>query len=143
MDDESYFTLTHSTINGNKRFYSSNIRNCPAQVLKYSPVTKFEPKILVYYIFSEEGISKPYFVPSGLAINQDVYLKHCIKQRLIPFIEEHHSDDEYIFQPDLASSHYAKKVVEYLREKKVNFVEKEDNPANVPECRPIEDFWSI
>jgi hypothetical protein len=30
----------------------------------------------------------------------------------------------------------------YLREKKVNFVEKSDNPANVPEARPIENLWA-
>jgi hypothetical protein len=26
---------------------------------------------------------------------------------------------------------------------KINFVEKFENPANIPECRPIEIFWSI
>ena len=34
-------------------------------------------------------------------------------------------------------------VTNYLRDKKVKFVEKRDNPPNVPECRPIEDFWNI
>ena len=27
--------------------------------------------------------------------------------------------------------------------KKMHFVEKADNPANLPECRPIKNFWSI
>ena len=31
----------------------------------------------------------------------------------------------------------------YSIDKKINFVEKEDNPQNVPECRPIKDFWAI
>ena len=30
-----------------------------------------------------------------------------------------------------------------MNEKKINFVKREDNPANVSECRPIEDFWSV
>ena len=31
----------------------------------------------------------------------------------------------------------------YLMQPKLNHVDKVDNPANLPECRPIEDFWSI
>ena len=135
MDDESYFTLSHTNINGNGQFYSSDISQTPASV-KYKSVTKFQKKMLVWSCFSEKGISSPYIVPSGLAVNQKVYLEEMIKKRLIPFIEKHHSDGQYIFWPDLASSHYAKSVIEYLREKKVNFVEKEDNPANVQ--KPIQ-----
>ena len=28
-------------------------------------------------------------------------------------------------------------------ENRINHVDKANNPANLPECRPIEDFWSI
>ena len=142
MDDESYFTLAHTSINGNDRFYTSDFDSTPASV-KYTQTEKFKKKLLVYVCFSEKGIAKPYFIPSGLAVNQTIYLEECIKKTLIPFIEQHHSDGKYVFWPDLASSHYAKSVIAYLREKKVNFVEKIDNPANLPECRPIENFWSI
>ena len=71
---------------------------------------------------------------------KNTYFNECIVQRLIPFIKRFHSDGQYVFWPDLASFHYAKTVIEYFRDKKVNFVEKEDNPPNVPECRPIEDL---
>lgn len=142
VDDECYFTLAHSTINGNDNFYSSNAAQSPPSV-KYQEKAKFEQKILLWICASEKGLSKPYFVPSGLAVNQNTYLEKCVKKRLVPFIEEHHSDGEYLFWPDQASSHYAKKVIEYFRENGIKFVEKEDNPPNLPECRPIEDFWSI
>jgi len=142
MDDESYFTLKHSTINGNNNFYSSNVSETPASV-KYDPRSKFENKLLVWMCWSNKGVSKPYFVPSGTAINQNIYLKECLIDKCIPFIESFHSDGQYVFWPDLASSHYANSVTNYLRDKKVKFVEKRDNPPNVPECRPIEDFWSI
>ena len=61
----------------------------------------------------------------------------------MPFITKYHSDNNYMFWPDLASSHYAKTVLNYLRAKNVNFVKKDQNPPNVPECRPIENFWGI
>ena len=47
FDDESYFTLSHSTINGNDTFYSSDITKTPASV-KYNPVKKYERKLLVW-----------------------------------------------------------------------------------------------
>lgn len=141
LDDETYFTLSHATINGNQFFYTSDISTCPNNI-KFSPKAKFEPKILLWIAISPKGISKPFIAPSGLAINQDVYIKECIVKRLIPFIKQNHRDGHYVFWPDLASSHYAMKVQNEMRRQNVNFVEKEDNPANVPEARPIEDFWS-
>uniref|UniRef100_A0A915ITQ1 SNF2 N-terminal domain-containing protein n=1 Tax=Romanomermis culicivorax TaxID=13658 RepID=A0A915ITQ1_ROMCU len=51
----------------------------------------------------------------------------CIIKRLIPFIEKYHSDNNYVFWPDLASSH-AKPAVSHLRENGIIFVDKSDNP---------------
>jgi hypothetical protein len=76
----------------------------------------------------------------AVAINQETYLEECLVQRLLPFIEKHHDDGNYIFWPDLASSHYAKQVVSWMEEN-VNFVSKDLNPPNVPQARPIEKFW--
>ena len=59
------------------------------------------------------------------------------------FIQEHHRDEKYVFWPDLASSHYAKMVINWLEEKKIPIVPKAMNPANLPEARTIEDFWAI
>lgn len=142
LDDESYFTLTHSTINGNSNFYSSNVSVTPSSV-KYKQKAKYEDKLLVYICMSEKGVSRPYFVPSGLAINQNIYLEECIKKRVIPFINEYHSNGQYLFWADLASSHYANSILNHLQENNISYVTKEDNPPNLPECRPIEDFWSI
>jgi hypothetical protein len=61
---------------------------------------------------------------------------------LVPFIREKYSDGNYVFWPDLASSHYAKTVVATFNDENINFVPKDMNPANCPEVRPIEDFWA-
>ena len=104
---------------------------------------KFEKNLLVWVAISPRGMSQSFIAPSGLSVNQDVYLNECVKKRLIPYIEKYHSDNNYVFWPDLASSQYANSVLTWLREKNVTFVEKEDNPPCVPELRPIENFWSI
>ena len=59
----------------------------------------------------------------------------------MPFIRQYHTDIIYLFCPDQARAHYAKSVMNYLNEN--NFPRKNGNPVNVPECRPIENFWTI
>ena len=49
LDDEFYFTLTHSHINGNDNFYSSNVE-LTANDVKFKTKGKFEDKLLVYVI---------------------------------------------------------------------------------------------
>ena len=88
LDDESYFTLSHSTINGNNIFYTSDIAVTSASV-KYNPVKKFEQKLLVWLCISDKGISAPIFRKSGMAVNKRVYIE-CIKHGVIPFIKKHH-----------------------------------------------------
>jgi hypothetical protein len=131
LDDESYFTLDHSAQPGNNIFYSSNVNLTPDNV-KYKFQEKYPEKLLVYLAISPKGVSKPFFVPSGLAVNQKVYLESCVKKVLEPFIRKHYKQGKYVFWPDLASSHYAYTVQDYLKEKNINFVPKWLNPANVP-----------
>ena len=45
--------------------------------------------------------------------------------------------------PDLVSAHYAKTTLNWLAEKGINFVEKNINPPNCPQFRPIERYWAI
>lgn len=142
LDDESYFTLSHSTMAGNDIFYSSDVSATHPNV-KMKKKKKFEAKLLVWMAISKKGISEVFICPSGNAINQQIYKVQCLERRLLPFIQKHHSQDEIIFWPDLASSHYATSVCDFLMEQNVPFVEKYENPANLPECRPIEQLWSI
>ena len=63
---------------------------------------------------SSKGLSKIYMRPSGMAINQDVYLTECIQKRLVPFIQNNNRHDQYVFWPDMASSHYAASVTKWM-----------------------------
>lgn len=141
LDDESYFTLGNTTLSGNDGFYSNDVSATPSNV-KFAMKRKFEEKVLVSLIISPKGVSKPLMLKSGLAINKTRYMK-ALRTRLLPFINEHHKNGDYLFWPDLASSHYANEVIDFLDRENVNYVPKVKNPPNVPEARPIEDFWAI
>ncbi len=140
LDDEKYFTLSAPQMPGNESFYSSDPSSAPPSIkLKFKK--KFEPKVMLYIAISPRGISKPYFQKGGLAVNQKIYEEECLKKKLIPFIKKCHSDGKYVFWPDKASSHYAKKTIEFLNKESIPFVPKDHNPTNLPQCRPIEDFF--
>ena len=111
--------------------------------MKYYDKAKYEAKILVWVAISPAGISSSFILPSKMAINQEVYLEECLKKRLLPFVKKYHSTGNYVFWPDLASSHYANSVQEWLVESKIPYIPKKMNIANVPEIRPIEDFWAF
>jgi hypothetical protein len=138
MDDESYFTLDGSDSNGNDHYYSYEGLDVPESVrFKFS--TKFPSKVLVWLALSEKGFSQPYIAKSKNAINAEIYIKECVS-RLNKFINKHHNDGNYVFWPDLASSHYANATLLEYERLNIKFVPKSSNPPNVPQLRPIEIF---
>ena len=69
LDDESYFTKTHSNNNGTDNFYSDNIDFAQANV-KFRRKHKYdEKKLLVWIAMSPRGISEPFILASGNAVD--------------------------------------------------------------------------
>lgn len=141
IDDETYLTLDGSD-NYNAYYYSQDGVEASDSV-KYKFITKFSQKVLVWAALSSRGLSQAFITKSGNSINSQIYIKECIKKRLTKFIDKHHSDGNFIFWPDLASSHYSKQTLEELKRLKINVVPKDSNPPNVPQVRPIEHYWAI
>ena len=73
MDDESYFTLSDSTLSGNGTFYSNDRTLTPYDDKHYDKL-KYELIVLVWLFISTKGFSRVHIRPSGMAINQKVYL---------------------------------------------------------------------
>lgn len=114
-----------------------------AMVKKFASKEKFDPKVLVWIAISLKGVSVPYIRPIGApVVNSDVYIAECLP-KLKKIIDEHHSQDEYIFWPDLARCHYSKKTLAWLSGQNILVVPQEDKPPIVPQARPIENFWAL
>ena len=97
LDDEKYFCFKGDEMPGNAGYYTDDKEKCPENI-RFAGKEKFPIKILVWIAVSERWISVPLFRPStSVAISSDVYINECLKQRLIPFIEKHHKDLNYIF----------------------------------------------
>lgn len=137
VDDEKYFTLSGTQ---NDSYYARSAAEAPENV-KFKQCVKYEKKLLVYLAASERGISEPFFAKTGLAVDSATYVHDCLERTLLPFLRQHHADNNYVFWPDKASSHYSNLAIEFMRTNAINFVEKAHNPTNLPQCRPIEDLW--
>lgn len=142
MDDESYFPKDPSQVAGRQYYHTAN-KNSIDRNLKVKPKMKFAEKYLVWQAISSDGKRSEPFILDRQAMNQDVYLKDCIEKRLIPFIRKYYSTDAVIFWPDLASAHYANRVLERLEQEGVEVIAKKKNPPNLPQARGIERYWAL
>ena len=141
LDDEKYFTFS-GNFPENNRYYSSDTSSAPENI-KFIQKQKFEPHLLVWLAISSRGISDPYIHRSKIAIREEIYLKQCIRAHLLPFIKNYHQNDDTLFWPDLASSHYAYSALRCLESNNLPYVRRNQNPSNVPQCRPIEKIWAL
>lgn len=140
MDDEKYFCYNGDQMPGSAYYYTDNKENCPDSI-RFAGKEKFPGKVLVWVAISSRGISKPLFRPSkSEAVDSNIYINQCLEERLLPFIHEYHSDSNYVFWPDLAGCHYSNRTVAWMNEN-IKFVPKALNPPNIPQARPIENFW--
>jgi hypothetical protein len=94
-------------IPANTGFWTKN-KDMALNYVEYKSKAKFEPNILVWLVISQYGVSTRFIsLSKGKAVDADVYVKEFMLQ-LKKFIQKH-PNDQIIFWPHLASSHYAKK----------------------------------
>jgi transposase len=140
MDDEAYFKLKGDYLPGNDHFFTSDIDATPFDV-KYRTEKKFPVQLMVWVCVSEDAISEPVFLERPNSVNGQFYRQHCVSDKLVRFICQHHQDDDIIFWPDLASAHYSNETLQLLQSLNIPYVDKSCNPPNIPHCRPVENFW--
>ncbi|XP_065658682.1 uncharacterized protein LOC136083205 [Hydra vulgaris] len=140
IDDEKYFCFARDNMPGNSGYYTNNKKTCPESVL-FIGKEKFPKKLLMWKAISDRCMSVVLVRTSkAVAINSSIYINECLEKRLLPFIHKYHGDFNYLFWPDLASSHYSKDSLNWM-DQNVYYVDKESNPPNVPQARSIENFW--
>ena len=143
QDDESYFTLTGAGMPGNSGFYSSDKSSTPENI-KYKQAGKFPERVMVWAAISSKGVSKLHITAKRETMNSEIYLNKCLKAILLPYIDKHFTSRKKImFWPDNATCHYSKSVLSFLQAKNVLFVKQVNNPPNVPQLHPVENFWGI
>lgn len=133
MDDETYVKEDSRTLPG-PQFYTKSVGERVPTADTTVAMEKFGQKVLIWQAICTCGLRSSIFYTKG-TINAEIYQKECLKNRLLPLYRKHQSPP--LFWPDLASAHYAKSTLQWLTENNIKFVEKDINPPNCPQLRPI------
>jgi hypothetical protein len=129
--------LSDDNVGENRFFYSTNPATTPEET-KFRKKKMFESKIMIWLAISARGVSDVYIHREKQPVRQDIYLPQCIDKRLLPCIEKHHANGNFLVWLDLAAAHYSHGVQQRLTEKNVPFVLRKRNPPNVRQACPIE-----
>lgn len=139
MDDETYVKEDSKTLPGSQ-FYTTIVGEEASDNEKSIQMEKIGQKVLVWQAICSCGLKSSIFYTKG-TINADIYQSECLKKRLLSLYKKHSTPP--LFWPDLASAHYAKSTLKWFKDNDIDFVEKEINPPNCPQLRPIERYWAI
>jgi hypothetical protein len=110
LDDEVYFTLSHSTFNGKSYFYSSDVSTTPV-IIKYRQNKTMKSSYLSGYECPKRE--------RDFVVDQPTYLDF-IKRGIAPFIKEHHSGGSFKFWPDHSGDNSSNILVNYIEQKNIN-----------------------
>ena len=130
VDDEIYCPVDSSEVPGNEYYNIVNDSEIDIEA-RTKRKLKFYNKYLVWQAISQYGQVSEQYITFG-TINKQIYLEECIKKHLVLFINKLKQDHDIIFWPDMASSHYARIVCDYLYEHKIDYVQNGEMPQPCP-----------
>lgn len=101
---------------------------------------KFGKKVLVWQAICQCGMkSSPFFTLWNM--KNEIHRSSVFKN--VCYRSSEKNTGRTLFWPDLASCHYARYTLGWYHENEFEFMEKEMNPPNCPQIRPIEKFWAL
>ena len=93
---------------------------------------------MVWGSVTKSGKNPLVFVEQGIKLNQENYQNDILVGSLLPWAKKHFKKHPWMFQQDLALSHKAKKMQEWLSANVPNFISEEKWPPSALDSNPLD-----
>ena len=142
--DEAMFYMGGSY--GRRRVCYIRSNETDMQKLKFVKRDSFAPGFMVWAGVSYYGKTSLRIINKGVKVNADYYIGHVLK----PFIEKDvprlfpGCAREMVFHQDSASSHTARKTLDFLQKRRVQNITPSEWMPKSPDCAPMDyGIWGI
>ncbi len=100
--------------------------------------SKFPAKVMVWAGVAQNFKSNLIIIPGNM--NSENYINYILKSEVVPKCRL----NNFLFQQDGATSHTARKTIEYLRSQNIDFIDPSEWPPNSPDINPMDyGIWSV
>ncbi|MCP4489491.1 MAG: hypothetical protein GY820_19580 [Gammaproteobacteria bacterium] len=96
----------------------------------------------VWVAVSEKGRYLQVFIPKGVKINAEFYIKEVLEKGLLPWSEKTYGDELYCFQQDGTPAHRAKTCPNGYIDHLADFIPASEWPPSSPDDSTPLTFWS-
>lgn len=137
FSDEKIFTVDATFNKRNDRWIASS-----SSEVQHKTTTKKPASVMVLCVVSTEGDVFTHFFNNKEKVNAVVYCK-VLEEKIIPWMKDKASGNQFVFQQDSAPAHTAKRTTNLLEGSNVQFWNKELWPSNSPDLNPLDYyFWA-
>ena len=149
--DRLQFTLTldeamlpHDHTNGETEYFyaAKNVGERDRPPPLATSAQQFPEQYMMAAGFSWNGPTRLYIIPSKAKINADYFIQHVLAPMFAVDVPNLYEKDagKVLLHMDSASSHTARKTVEWLNSHGIDFISKEDWLPHSPELSPMDYF---
>ena len=143
FSDEKLFTIEEVTNSQNDRIVSTSVKDIPEEV-RFIPKCQKPASVMVWGGISANSRTNLIFVPSGVKINSKTYRDLILETEVKSAGHKLFRNSNWIFQQDGAPAHTANVTQQWFRDKKIEFISKEEWPPSSPDLNPMDySVWSI
>ncbi len=140
--DEKIFTVETFQNRHNDKVLARDISKVPTNQKTVFRI-QHPASVMVWAGITAEGKAPLVFVPPGVKVNAQFYIKSVLEEAVLPWSREMFKNEPWTFMQDGAPSHTAKVTQDWLKKSFPGFLTKEEWPPSSPDLNPMDfSVWN-